>query len=190
MLGTNKQDIFSSWINDHSDVLFYYALKHRLDEQDAKDIVQETFLSAWRGMDNYREQSSACNWLFAILKNKITDHFRKAINRINFVSLETEHNDHTFFDEHDHWKKGMYPEPWSVDFNNPADVNDFRRIFKNCTGKLKQIQSIVFIMKYVDNLEGEKICKELGITPSNYWVILHRAKVQLRACLEKNWLTN
>ena len=42
-------------------------------------------------------------------------------------------------------------------------------------------------MKYIDDCDSEKICKELSITPSNYWVILHRAKVQLRACLEKNW---
>lgn len=187
---TNNQDVFSNWVDDHSDVLYYYALKHGLGEQDAKDVLQETFFSAWRSMESYKGQSSVRNWLFAILKNKITDHFRKAVNKINFQSLEKEYNDHTFFDEHDHWKEGMHPNQWSVNFNNPAEVNDFRRIFTNCTNRLKQIQHIIFVMKYVDNLESEKICKELGITASNYWVILHRAKVQLRACLEKNWLTN
>ena len=190
MTQTNNQNVFSSWVNDHSDVLYYYAVKHGLSDQDAKDIVQETFLSAWRGFDNYREQSSVRTWLVAILRNKITDHFRKAMNKVSFQSLESEYNDHAFFDEYDHWKEGMHPRQWSVDPTNPAEINDFRRIFTNCTAKLKQVQNIVFIMKYVDDLESEQICKELGITSSNYWVILHRAKVQLRACLEKNWLAN
>ena len=185
-----KQDIFSTWVNDHSDVLYHYGLNRRLQHQDAKDIVQESFLSAWRAMDSFREQSSVRTWLLSIMKNKITDHFRKAANRVNIESLRSEHDDHTFFDEHGHWKEGMYPEKWSVNLNNPTDVNDFRRIFTSCTRKLKQIQNIVFVMKYVDNYESGKICKELGISSSNYWVILHRAKVQLRACLEKNWLTN
>ena len=185
---TTKQEIFTSWVNEHSDVLYNYALKHGFDEQNGKDVVQETFLSAWRGMDNYRQESSVRNWLFAILKNKITDHFRMAVNKINIETLRSENDDHTFFDGHDHWKEGMYPRQWSVNFNDPADAHDFRRIFGSCTGKLKQIQNAVFVMKYVDNLESEKICKELGLSSSNYWVILHRAKVQLRACLEKNWL--
>ena len=188
MAEANKQDIFSSWVSEHSDMLYNYALKHGFNEENGKDIVQETFLSAWRGIDNYRQQSSVRNWLFAILKNRITDHFRRAVNRISIAALEAEHNDHTFFDDYDHWKDGMHPKQWSVNFNDPGDVNDFRRIFGNCTGKLKQIQNAVFVMKYVDNVKSEKICRELGLSSANYWVILHRAKVQLRACLEKNWL--
>lgn len=164
-----KQDTFSKWVNEHA--------------------KQDTFMSAWRNMDNYREEASVRNWLFTILKNKIADHFRKAVNKITIESLEAEYNDHSFFDEHDHWKESAYPQQWSLDFNNPGDAKDFRRIFTSCTRKLKQVHNAVFIMKYVDNIESEIICKELGISSSNYWVILHRAKLQLRACLEKNWLT-
>lgn len=185
----SKQDIFSSWVEEHSDALYHYVLKHGFEEQGGKDIVQDAFLSAWHGIDNYKAQASARNWLFVILKNKITDHFRKAVNKITIESLEDESNDRSFFDDHDHWKEGMYPQQWSIDFNNPGDVNDFRRIFNGCTGKLKRIQNAVFVMKYVDNEQSENICKELGLSSSNYWVILHRAKVLLRACLEKNWLT-
>lgn len=188
MLQTGTEDIFSSWVKEHADVLYQYTLKHGFDEQSAKDIIQDTFLSAWHGMDNYRAHASVRNWLFVILKNKITDHFRKTVNRINVQSLNVDYDDHSFFDEDDHWKEGMHPTQWSVNFNNPAEVNDFRQIFNGCTRKLKQIQMLVFNMKYVDNIQSEIICKEIGISSSNYWVILHRAKVQLRACLEKNWL--
>ena len=184
----DKQAIFRSWVSDHSDVLYNYATKHGFDEHSAMDLVQETFLSAWRGIDNFRNQSSVRNWLFVILKNKVNDHFRKAVNNVTIESLGVAYNDHTYFDEHDHWKEGMYPREWSVNFSNPAEVKDFQSIFKGCNGKLKPIQSVVFVMKYVDDLDSESICRQLGITPNNYWVLLHRAKVQLRACLEKNWL--
>jgi DNA-directed RNA polymerase specialized sigma24 family protein len=60
---------------------------------------------------------------------------------------------------------------------------------RNCKSKLKQIQDTVFTMKYLEGLDSEEICKVLNLTTSNYWVLIHRAKLQLRACLEKNWFT-
>ena len=93
-----------------------------------------------------------------------------------------------FFDEREHWRKGMYPRQWSVDFSNTAETKEFYKVFRSCGGKLKELQNAVFVMKYIDGLESGEICKELSISASNYWVLIHRAKVQLRACLEKNWM--
>jgi len=188
MQASDKQVIFKRYVNDHSDVLFNYAVHHGFDVHNAKDLVQETFISAWRNIDGFNEKASVRNWLFVIMKNKIVDHYRKVANNIVIESIEADHHDHTFFDEHDHWRAGMHPKEWSVNFVSKTEANDFQRIFETCNSKLKEIQSAVFVKKYVDGLNSEEICKELGITTSNYWVILHRAKVQLRACLEKNWL--
>ena len=186
---SDKQETFKQYVADHSDVLYNYAIHHGFDEHNAKDLVQETFIAAWRNIDGFKAKASIRNWLFVILKNKITDHYRKACNKVIIQSIEAEHNDQTFFDEHEHWREGMYPKAWQVNFDNRSELNEFQRIFESCSGKLKKIQSAVFVKKYVDDADSDDICKELGISPSNYWVILHRAKVQLRACLEKNWLT-
>lgn len=188
MTAVQKQEIFKTWVNDHSDVLYNYAMHHGFDEHGAKDFVQDTFLSAWRSMDGYQGTASVRTWLFVILKNKIKDHFRKACNKVNIESLQAEHNDQSYFDEYDHWRNGVYPKDWNVDLSNTAERKDFLSIFKGCCGKLKQIQSAVFVMKYIDGLDSDQICKDTGLSSSNYWVILHRAKVQLRACLEKNWM--
>lgn len=126
-------------------------------------------------------------WLFVILKSKLIDHYRKSNNRVVVESLQEEHNDNTFFDSKDHWRRGM-PGQWSVDFSNKVEVQEFYKVFHACGKKLKEIQNNVFIMKYIDGLESEEICKVLEISSSNYWVLIHRAKVQLRACLEKNWI--
>lgn len=184
----DKETIFRQWVNDHSDALYRFAMQRLPEEELCKDAVQETFLAAWRNMDGFNGKASVKNWLFVILKSKITDHYRKSHTRAVVETIHQEHNDQTFFDEEDHWRKGMYPQQWSVDFTNPAEAKEFQQIFRSCGKKLKEVQNTVFVMKYVDNMSSEEICRELRLTSSNYWVLLHRAKVQLRACIEKNWL--
>ncbi len=183
-----KEKEFKQWVNDYSDLLYGFSKKHGFDSDTAKDIVQETFLAAWRNVEKYRGEASIKNWLFVILKNKINDHYRKAANIVAIESIEQDHNKQDYFDATDHWDKNAYPKKWGVNFDNKVEAKEFYTVFKNCAGKLKEIQNIVFVMKYVDGLESEDICKLLNLSPSNYWVIIHRAKVQLRACLQKNWM--
>ncbi len=184
----DKETIFRAWVSEHSDALFRFALQRLQDDELCKDLVQDAFLAAWRNVDGYKGEASVKNWLFVILKSKITDHYRKAHTRLEVDTILREHNDHTFFDEQDHWRKGMYPKQWRVDFSNRVEAKEFQQVFDSCGKKLKEIQNTVFVMKYVDGLDSEDICKELSLSSSNYWVLLHRAKVQLRACLEKNWM--
>ena len=183
-----NETIFRTWVSEHSNELYRFALQRLHDEELCKDLLQEAFLAAWRNVDGYKGEASVKNWLFVILKSKITDHYRKAHTRMEMETIQQEHDDRTFFDEEDHWRKGMYPRQWSVDFSNRIEVKEFQQVFRSCGKKLKEIQNAVFVMKYVDGHNSEEICKELSITSSNYWVLLHRAKVQLRACLEKNWM--
>jgi RNA polymerase sigma-70 factor (TIGR02943 family) len=180
--------VFKLWVDDYSDMLYRYSLRRLGDEELCKDLVQETFLAAWRNFANYKGEASVKNWLFTILRSRIADHFRSSHTRLVVNDIRTGHNDHTFFDEQEHWKDGMYPKEWMVNHSTEVEAKEFHRQFRSCTGKLKQVQSAVFVMKYVDGMESDEICKELEISPSNYWVLIHRAKVQLRACLEKNWI--
>jgi len=183
-----KEQLFSQWVTDYSDMLYRYCLT-RIDNEDiSKDIVQEAFLAAWRNIEAYKGEASVKTWLFVILKSKLIDHYRKTSSTPVIETLLQVHDDHTFFDEGDHWRREMHPRHWQVDFSNANDVQEFYKVFRGCGKKLKEIQNSVFIMKYVDGLESEEICKVMGLTTSNYWVIIHRAKVQLRACLEKNWI--
>lgn len=174
---------FRKWVEDHSDLLFQYANKRLWDLELSRDVVQETFLAAWRNRDSYRREVSLKNWLFLILRSKIIDHFRKA--KVNTIFSDDDVD--IFFDSENHWRKGMYPATMDVNFQSDLEKKDFLNIFHSCGKKLKQIQHTVFVMKYVDELDSGEICKLMGLTSSNYWVLIHRAKVQLRACLEKNW---
>ncbi len=174
------------WVKDYSDMLYRFAIPRVNDRDTARDLVQETFLAAWRNADNFKGEISEKNWLFTILKNKIIDHYRKASTRLTVNLPETDQEDH-FFDEAGHWQGAEGPQNWVPDAGKSLDRKEFYKVLENCRKNLKELQNIVFSMKYLDGFESEEICKELQLTPSNYWVLLHRAKLQLRSCLEKNW---
>ena len=178
-----KEDQFKDWVRLYSDMLFNHAVLRGMDHDNARDLVQDTFLSAWKNLDGFEGKASVKNWLFVILKNKITDQYRKSATHLKVAISEHDYQ----FDDAGHWAKGFYPKELTVDPSELSENADFHQIFEGCSGKLNKIQKTVFFMKYMDDLESDDICLQLSITSNNYWTILHRAKVQLRACLEKNW---
>ncbi|MCU0320788.1 MAG: sigma-70 family RNA polymerase sigma factor [Chitinophagaceae bacterium] len=180
-----QNELATRWVKDFGDMLYRYALPRVSDSSIAKDLVQETFLAAWRNVDNYKGEASEKNWLFTILKNKIIDHYRKASSRLT-DSVDTSLGEN-YFDENGHWKTSTMPNDWGIDYNTAIEHKEFYSVLEICKSKLKEIQNAVFSMKYLDGVESDEICKVLNITPSNYWVLMHRAKLQLRTCLEKNW---
>lgn len=179
---SEKQAQFKSWVLEYSDMLYSYTISKGFDRDSAKDFVQETFYAAWKNAAGYEGRASVKNWLFVILKNKITDHYRKRVPHA--VEISDADN---FFDAVGHWEKSVFPQQLVIDPSAESDRNDFSRILESCCGKLNGLQKAVFWMKYVDELESNDICGQLSITSNNYWTTLHRAKVQLRACIEKNW---
>jgi RNA polymerase sigma-70 factor (ECF subfamily) len=174
------------WVNNYGDMLYRYALPRVNDSEVAKDLVQDTFLAAWRNYDNFKGEISEKNWLFTILKNKIIDHFRKSSTRLT-DNLPGIADSDPYFDEAEHWTSVSAPLDWKTDTDSVIDRKEFYGVLSKCKGMLKEIQNTVFTLKYIEGLESDDICKELNITTSNYWVLIHRAKLQLRACLEKNW---
>lgn len=177
----------SQWVYEYSDLLYGYAVQRVKDSHTAKDMVQETFLSAWRNADNYNGSASVKTWLFAILKNKITDHYRKVSTRAGAELVIADDNTAGFFDSEGHWAVNAYPQDWGINYSSSIENKEFYSVLNSCRSKLKEIQDAVFSLKYLDGMESGEICKVLQISPSNYWVLVHRAKIQLRACLEKNW---
>lgn len=174
------------WVQKYADTLYAYTMMRVNDKGIAEDIVQETFLSAWKNRASYKGEASEKNWLFAICKNKIIDYYRKKAKSI--VSPAEEDTIDNRFTDVGHWTKEAGPANWGIDFNETIQTKEFYGILEQCKNKLQQMQQAVFSMKYLEDLDAEEICKVLQITPSNYWVLMHRAKLQLRSCLEKNWI--
>lgn len=174
-----------AWIDNYSDMLYRFAVLRVTDKELAKDIVQDTFMSAWKGKDGYKGEASEKNWLFTICRNKVIDHYRKAANSLATHGINNYED--MFFDEKGMWNKSAVPAAWGVSYNDTIDTKDFYKVLNECKDNLKELQQAVFVLKYFDDFSSDKICKLLDITPSNYWVLMHRAKLQLRQCIEHNW---
>lgn len=171
-------------MSEYSDLLFRFAVARISDRDAAKDLVQDTFLSAWKSRDNFKGGISEKNWLFTILKNKIIDHYRKSSRKLT-ESLDG--SDDSYFEADGHWTEKAMPVNWLDTADQKITQKDFQQALTLCRKKLKDLQNTVFTMKYLDDMNSEEICKVLNLSASNYWVLIHRARLQLRACLEKNW---
>lgn len=178
----------SVWVETYADTLFSYAITRIGERETAKDLVQETFLSALQGMKTFRGDSSEKTWLFSILKNKIIDFYRRkgTGTAVPSSSLPGSTDEDYFFDENGHWKSDLLPADWGT--MDEVRGNEFLETLQRCLAKLTAQCRGAFTLKYIDELESDEVCKELAISSSNYWVIIHRAKLQLRHCLQKNWL--
>lgn len=179
------------WVDLYSDAMYSFALQKTGNDQLSEDLVQETFLSALKSAASFKGQSSERTWLFAILKFKIADHYRKAATKYEYTVSRVMHNrtdqSEHFFNSDGEWLEDSHPQTWSEDKMQDVEKKELGSIVNNCIEKLSEDQKQVILLKMVEEVETKIVCKELDITATNYWVLIHRAKLLLRACLEKNW---
>ena len=178
----------TKWLELYGDLLFQYTIPRVNDREMAEDMVQETFLSALKGLAGFKEEASEKNWLFAILKNKIIDHYRKKAKEDHFASMpDLQNTRDEWFNEEGNWTFDKMPKDWNFS-DNQAERKEIQKIIDWCKNHLKSVQQQVFTLKYMEDLDSIEICKVLNISSSNYWVIIHRARLQMRDCVEKHWL--
>jgi RNA polymerase sigma-70 factor (ECF subfamily) len=178
-----------NWVATHADYLYAYAITRINDEEQAKDLVQETFLAALEKTGSFEGRSSERTWLTAILRNKIIDIYRKRSSGLRGVQInEAEEEQEDFFAEDGHWIKEHGPREFGIEDKDHLVNKEFELILKRCMQKLPELWKSVFTMKHIDEEATDIICAELKVTSANFWVIIHRAKVNLRACLQKNWI--
>jgi len=178
------------WVAAHADYLYGFAITRINDDELARDLVQDTFLAALQKTTGFQGKSSERTWLTAILKNKIIDVYRKKSSGLqNITEKEAEDEQNDFFNADDgHWTKSSGPKEFGIEDNDKLMSKEFEQIMKRCLQKLPALWISVFTMKHIDEEPTETICTELKVSQANFWVIIHRAKLNLRACLQRNWI--
>jgi len=176
------------WLTEHGDYLYRYALARLRDPHLAEDVVQETMLAAMQG-SGYAGKSSPRTWLTGILKHKIIDQFRRQSREVLLETPEEVADEapgmDEFFHDDGHWSEP--PQAWG----EPASLlqqDQFLQTLQDCMDRLPKKLARIFLLREVEETDNEEICKELDISPSNAWVMLYRARMGLRKCLEMNWL--
>lgn len=175
----------TDWVEKYTSDLYSWALHKVSDPELASDLVQDTFLAAAEKTGSFKEESKPKTWLFSILNHKIIDYYRKKVKQPVKVDNQVFS---TFFDEEGSWKKGKRPQNWAEE-THLLDDYEFQEVLKQCLDALPETWNTCVKLKYLSEKKGEEICQELNISTTNYWQIIHRAKLQLRDCIEQNWFS-
>ena len=174
-----------TWVDKYADYLFNYAIARVSDPEIAKDLVQETFFAGLKSAKNYQGTATERTWLIAILKRKVIDYYRKINSKKGKAEVRVSYNSDT--DADGDWLEEQVADPDSILENDSIENEELGLAIQECISKLPQKQSMVFTMKTIRGLSTEDICNELGINPSNLWVMVHRARTALMGCLNENW---
>ena len=179
------------WVDEHGDCLYRYALMRVRRPDVAEDLVQETLLVAVRTIESFAGRSTERSWLVGILKNKVCDYFRKLGRETSFTDMEffsDEHSDK--FDGNDFWIHENGPVEWKPEGEEALNRAEFWAALRGCLGKLPPRVADVFAMREIDDVPSKEVCAALNISDANLWVMLHRARMALRQCLEMNYFTD
>ena len=186
----NTKLIFENWVNQFSDDLYSWALYKTSSKETAEDLVQDTFMSAYHKIDGFEGKSQPKTWLFAILNNKIINFYRKnaKVKKHEFRISEKAgfQLSDDLFDKSNRWKDKEIDPIWENE-EHLLDNPDFNGVMATCMDDLPEKWKTAITSKYLTDKKAKEICQDLEITVSNYWQIVHRAKLLLKKCLETNW---
>lgn len=176
------------WVENYADYLYNFTITRVNDSDLAKDLVQETFFAGLRSAKNFEGKATERTWLVSILKRKIIDYYRKINSKKG--QAEVRMNFYEDGENEGNWIEERVPQSWDNATESAIENEELKNQLDRCIENLPKKYAIVFKMKTIQEFETDEICKDLDITPSNLWVMIHRARTQLRKCIEDNWFKN
>ncbi len=183
---TSAAPDFSRQLEQLRPALLKYARMQLRNDAWAEDAVSDTLLAALEKPQSFAGGSQLKTWLIGILKHKLVDQIRRNCRELSttVTNDDGEEIDDLLFAADGHWRDA--PKDWG-DPEHCLRQMDFMRVLEACVEKLPGQQGRLFMMREWLELESDEICKELSITPTNLWVMLHRARLRLRECLQAGW---
>lgn len=176
----------AAWVDEHGDYLYRYAHSRLRDAEASEEVVQETFVAGLKHVDQFTGSGSERAWLLGILKRKIVDLVRQRSRTSSLNETDSSDPSEALFDRNGSWRQEIRSTVrHSLD---SLEREEFWKILRGCLATIPPRQADVFALREMDERSTEEICKELEISASNLWVLLHRARLQLSICMKGRWL--
>ena len=177
---------FAARVEEERPYLVRYASLQLRDSHAAEDAVQEALVAALAGEASFAGRSNLRTWLTGILKHKIVDIIRRASRENTVITdplAEVSELD-ALFDSTGHWADApsVWPDP-----DSSLEQKQFFAVLEECLARLPAKTAQAFMMREHMGFETDEICKELAVTPTHCWVLLYRARMALRECLQTSW---
>jgi RNA polymerase sigma-70 factor (ECF subfamily) len=180
-----KPALSSDWVNTHADYLFNFAIGQVRNPSVAEDLVQEAFLAAVKARETFSGQSSERTWLVGILRHKICDHLRKTCRERAVRHDPTPSNEAEAWEQSVLWLHDVAAESQLP--NRRIELAEFRQNLESALGKLPPRIAQVFQLYEIEERPNHEVCAQMNISEGNLWVMLHRARKQLRDHLSDWW---
>ncbi len=175
-----------TWVDQYGDYLYRFALARIKNQAVAEDLVQETLLAALHGRKSFKGHSAVKIWLSAILKHKIVDYLRKKSREQAIYDIDTiTETVDGFFHKNGSWK--IRPGKWNLDPSKIYEQREFMDTFFKCLAELPDRMSKAFMLREMEGYSTKEICNALQVSSTNSWVMIYRARMLLRRCLELFW---
>lgn len=175
------------WVDAHGDYLFRFAMSRLQDRSLAEDLVQETFLEALRCRESFEGRASERTWMVGILRHKVVDLIRKrSREKVDHDDGSFDDLSDTYFDDKGHWV--LKPSKWG---NNPSDLlekREFWSLLLQCLSELPRKAADAFVLRELEEWPYEGLSENMGMSANSLGVMLYRARMRMRGCLELKWL--
>lgn len=181
----SEPTLCSDWVDAHADYLFNFAIGQVRDAHTAEDLVQDTFLAAVKAQGTFGSKSSARTWLVGILRHKIYDHLRKTCRERAVRHDPAPMNEEESWEESALWLHDIAAETQLP--SRRIELDEFRTNLELALGKLPLRLAQVFQLYQIEERPNREVCAQMNISESNLWVMLHRARKQLREHLDGWW---
>lgn len=187
MESTAKQEHDAvNWLDLYGDALYRFAMARVHNAFTAEDLVQETLMAAYRSYEKFSGKSTVKTWLTGILKNKIADYYRKLKPEYGDENIDSYASSlDTLFDTKEKWK--IKPGDWGGDPQNVFERKELLAVIHACLADMPERIAHVYKMRELEGATTSEICERIETGKNNCWVILYRARMLLRRCLEVNW---
>lgn len=172
------------WLQRHGDALYAFALARVIDRTSAEDLVQETLLAALQRQHTFRAESAERTWLIGILKHKCIDELRRRSRVPHNSNAHEDDVEAEVFRPDGRWREP--PAAWADEPHQQMQRDVFMAAVTHCLESMPEAQRAVFILRELDGVDTALASAQLDITPNNLYVLLHRARLRLRRCLEKS----
>ena len=184
-MATPRTADFAAQVEALRPQLLRFARSQLRNDAWAEDAVSDTLLAALEKPDAFAGASQLKTWLVGVLKHKVIDQLRRHTREATVLTTEDgEDLDESLFDRTGHWTDK--PQDWGSP-EAACGQRQFFEVLEACCEHLPAAQGRVFMMREWLELDTEEICKELQISSTNLWVLLHRARLRLRECLQQRW---
>jgi RNA polymerase sigma-70 factor, ECF subfamily len=178
------------WLSEYGDVLWRFVLGRVRSQDAAEEVVQETVLAAMQAHATFAGGSSERTWLLGIAAHKIADHFRAVRRRggtrdahavDDFREKTTDAG--SMFNAQGMWARP--PGVWGLEKGSTTENAEIQAALRRCIDALPPSQAEAVWLRDVLSIPGDEVCKVMGISPTNLWSRMHRARAALRTCVEK-----